>query len=73
MITIEQIQKRIIESIKESGLTQTEIASKLNISRSAISHYVKADILPALDTLENLCKLLDLDANDILSLDSENN
>ncbi len=73
MITIEQIQKRIIESIKESGLTQTEIASKLNISRSAISHYVKADILPALDTLANLCKLLDLDANYILCLDSENN
>ena len=73
MITIEQIQNRIIESIKESGLTQTEIASKLNISRSAISHYVKADILPTLDTLANLCKLLDLDANYILCLDSEIN
>lgn len=66
MITTEQIQKRIAETIRESGMTQTAIAKALNVSQSAIAHYVKGDILPAINTLANLCKLLDVDANYIL-------
>ena len=70
MITIAEIQNRIIKSIKESGMTYTEIANKLNISRSSISHFVRGDILPALDTLANLCNLLEIDANYVLCLDT---
>ena len=70
MITIAEIQNRIIKSIKESGMTYTEIANKLNISRSSISHFVRGDILPALDTVANLCNLLDIDANYVLCLDT---
>ncbi len=51
-------------------MTYTEIANKLNISRSSISHFVRGDILPALDTLANLCNLLDIDANYVLCLDT---
>ena len=69
MITNEQIQKRLAESIKQSGMTQVAIARKLNISQSAIAHYLRGDILPALDTLANLCKLLDVDTNYILCQD----
>lgn len=47
-------------------MSQTYISRKLNISQSTIAHYLKGDILPALDTLANLCKLLDVDANYIL-------
>ena len=66
MITLEQIQTRLIDAIKQSGMTQTAIANALNISQSTVSHYVKGDKLPALDTLANLCRLLDLDTNYIL-------
>ncbi len=66
MITLEQIKTRLIEVIKQSGMSQTYISRKLNISQSTIAHYLKGDILPALDTLANLCKLLDVDANYIL-------
>lgn len=69
MITLKQVGERIAEAIKNSGLTQTEIARRLNIKQSNISHYIKGDKLPALDTLANLCKLLDVDANYILCLD----
>ena len=69
MITTEQIQKRLAESIRQSGMTQTAIAEKLNITQSTIAHYLKGDILPALDTLANLCKLLDIDTNYILCQD----
>ena len=41
MITHEQIRERLIESIRQSGMTQTEIARVLRISQSAVSEYLK--------------------------------
>lgn len=69
MITLDEIRKRLVETIKQSGLTQTEIANHLNIGQQVISEYVRGKSLPALDTLANLCKVLDVDANYILCLD----
>ncbi|MDE6442426.1 MAG: helix-turn-helix domain-containing protein [Clostridia bacterium] len=66
MISIEQIQIRLADAIKQSGLTQTAIAQQLQITQSAIAHYIKGDILPSLDTFANLCKLLEVDTNYIL-------
>ncbi|MDE6294384.1 MAG: helix-turn-helix domain-containing protein [Clostridiales bacterium] len=66
MITSEQIHARLAEAIRQSGMTQTAIAKALNITQSAVAHYIKGDIFPALDTLANLCKLLDVDTNYIL-------
>ncbi|MDE6028865.1 MAG: helix-turn-helix domain-containing protein [Clostridiales bacterium] len=66
MIALEQIKERLTEAIRQSGLTQTAIAKELNITQSTIAHYIKGDILPALDTFANLCKLLDVDTNYIL-------
>lgn len=69
MITLEQIQTRIAEVIKQSGLTQTAIAKALNIKPTQICSYLKGRKMPALDTLANLCKLLGEDANYILCQD----
>lgn len=66
MISSEQIRERIAEAIQQSGMTQTAIAKSLNISQSTIAHYIKGDIMPAIDTFANLCKLLDVDTNYIL-------
>jgi len=71
MIELAEIQNRIAEAINQSGISQTALAKQLNVSQSAIAHYLKGDILPSLDTLANMCKILDLDANYILCL-SEN-
>ncbi len=66
MITIRQIQQNIAEAIKQSGLTQTELGKRLGVSQQTISHYVKGDKLPALDTFANLCVALDVDPTEIL-------
>ncbi|MCX4367358.1 MAG: helix-turn-helix transcriptional regulator [Clostridia bacterium] len=71
MITLETIQKNIIEAIRQCGMTQTAIAKELHMSQSTIAHYVRGDILPALDTLANLCSVLDLDANEILGINQK--
>lgn len=71
MITLETIQKNIIEAIRQCGMTQTAIAKEMHMSQSTIAHYVRGDILPALDTLANLCAVLDLDANEILGINQK--
>lgn len=68
MITLTQIQTKLSNAIKQSGLTQTEIATRLNIKQQQISCYLHGTKMPALDTFANLCAVLDIDANDILCI-----
>ena len=69
MVTLEQIRERLIETIKQSGYTQTKLAEKLKVSPSTISHYLRGDKMPALDTLANLCLILDVSPAYILCFD----
>ncbi|MCM1441053.1 MAG: helix-turn-helix domain-containing protein [Roseburia sp.] len=68
MITLNKIRKNLIEAIKQSGLTQTEIARRLGVKQATIACYIsdKKNAMPALDTFAKLCAVLDLDANEIL-------
>ena len=66
MITIKQVQSKLAEAIKQSGLTQAEIAKRIGVNQPQISCYIKGTKMPAIDTLSNLCVILDLDANEIL-------
>lgn len=66
MITIEQIRIRLIETIKLSGIKQSELARKLGVNHQQISCYIHGKKMPALDTFANLCKILDVDANYLL-------
>lgn len=66
MVTIEEIRKKLVEAIIQSGMKHSAIANALNISPTMISQYISGRAMPALDTFANLCKLLDVDTNDIL-------
>ena len=66
MITLDRIRKNLVEAIRQSGLTQNEIAKKLGTSQQAIGQYVSGRAMPALDTFANLCVVLDIDPADIL-------
>ncbi len=69
MITIDQIRMKLIDAIKTSGKTQTEIAKSIGIRPTQISSYINGRKLPALDTLANLCVVLDVEPNEILCFD----
>ena len=73
MNTLELIKSRISYELKNCRYTQKEIAEKINVSQSCIAHYIKGDIVPAIDTLSYLCKFLQIDANYILGIDNEIN
>lgn len=68
MITLDQIRDNLVTEIKESGLSQSEIARRLNIKQQAVSQYITGQTMPALDTFANLCKILDFSADEILGL-----
>lgn len=67
-MTLEKIQLRLRECIKNAPYTQKEIAKAIGISPQTISKYMKQNIFPALDTLAKLCLLLDVRSDYILGL-----
>lgn len=68
MVTLDKIRAKIVAAIRNSGKSQTAIAKELGIYQSAVQQYLSGRAMPALDTLANLCELLDLDANDVLCI-----
>lgn len=68
MINSEEIQIRLREAIKNSGMTQKQIAEAINVSTGTISKYMRINKFPSIDTFANLCKVLDVSADDILGL-----
>ena len=68
MIELNCIRIKICEAIKQSGLTQVELAKRIGIAQQTINQYISGRALPALDTFATLCEVLDLDANEILCI-----
>lgn len=71
MITLQEIQSNLANAIKNSGMTQSQLAKLLGVSQSCIAHYIKGDIMPALDTFANLCKILDESSDFLLGLEEK--
>ena len=68
MVTLDEIRKKLIEAIKQSAMTQTELAKRVGVCQQAIGQYLHQNKMPALDTFANLCAVLDVDANEILCI-----
>ena len=68
MIVLNDIQERISQAIKQSGMSQSEIAKQVGVRQQQISCYLYKQKTPNLDTFANLCKVLDLDPAEILCL-----
>ena len=69
MVTLEKIQHALAEALKQRTITQEELAKKIGVNQSMISHYITGRSMPALDTLSRICSILDLDANEILCVE----
>lgn len=65
---LKDIQRRLRESIAESGIPQKEIAKKIGVSPQTVSKYMRLDIFPALDTFAKLCSLLDVKSDYVLGI-----
>ena len=63
----EKIGKFIARIRKEKNMTQQELAKKLNITDRAISHWENGRSMPDAGIMLELCKLLDINVNELLS------
>ncbi len=63
----EKIGKFIARVRKEKNMTQQELANKLNITDRAISHWENGRSMPDAGIMLELCKLLDINVNELLS------
>lgn len=51
---------------KEKGLTQRELAKKLNLSEKTISKWERGVGFPNISLILPLCKCLEIDANELI-------
>ena len=63
----EKIGKFIAELRKEKNMTQQELADKLNITDRAISHWENGRSMPDAGVILELCKILNINVNELLS------
>jgi len=68
-MNLQNIQIRLREVIRQSNLTQKEIAKQIGVSFQTVSKYMREDVFPALDTFAKLCKLLDVKSDYILGIE----
>ena len=63
----EKIGKIIKERRVEKGLTQVELAEKLRVSNRTISKWENGNSLPDYSILNDICKVLDLSINNLIT------
>ena len=63
----EKTGKFIAELRKEKNMTQQEMASKLNVTDRAVSHWENGRSMPDTGVMLELCKILNINANELLS------
>lgn len=61
------IAKNLAHFRKQSGLTQAELAEKLNYSDKAVSRWEHGDTLPDINVLNQLCEFYGIDMNTLIS------
>ncbi len=67
---IDDIKLRLRSAIKDSGLSQKEIAKRVGVHPSTVSKYVRMEKYPSIDTFAELCRAIGASSDRILGLDT---
>ena len=54
---------------KQTGLTQKDIALKLNVVESCYANWEQGRTEPNIETLKKLCEILEVSADELLEMD----
>ena len=63
----EKIGKFIAQCRKEKNITQEELAEKLRVSNKSVSRWENGKNMPDYSILKDLCSILDIDVNELIS------
>ena len=67
---IDDIKLRLRAAIKDSGLSQKEIAKRVGVHPSTVSKYVRMEKYPSIDTFAELCRAIGASSDRLLGLDN---
>lgn len=66
------VRLRLREILEERGISQRELARRMNIRSSTVSHLCSDKVNAAyFDTLEQICKTLDIPLHELIVLEEE--
>ncbi|WP_025683443.1 helix-turn-helix domain-containing protein [Paenibacillus maysiensis] len=66
------VRLRLREILEERGISQRELARRMNIRSSTVSHLCSDKVNAAyFDTLEQICKTLNIPLNELIVLEDE--
>lgn len=58
-------------AIKKAGLTQAELAAKMEVSIITVSRWVRGEIEPPISTVKQIAQILSCSVQEILGLESQ--
>ena len=64
-----KIEETLFQLRKEKGLSQEELAEKLNVSRQTISKWETGETLPDIENLKNLALILEFSIDNMLDIE----
>ena len=59
---------RLNEALRANGMSQGELAKKINMTKYAVSSYCRGKTKPSFDVLFSICKVLNESADYLLGL-----
>lgn len=65
------LDKKLSRLRKKEGLSQAEVAEKLDVSRQAVSRWESGEAKPSTDNFQALCKLYHVSIDDLLNESEE--
>lgn len=67
-----KIEEKLFQLRKEKGLSQEQLAEKLNVSRQTISKWETGETLPDIENLRNLALILEFSIDNMLDIEASN-
>ena len=66
---MKKFNERLVECLKNSGMSQLELAKRIGMSQSVVNNYCTGKCEPTLSVLVEICKTLNDSADYLLGLD----
>lgn len=66
-----KFKDRFKELLHYNGVNQSDLAVKIHVSKQCVSDYKSGKSVPSLETLYEICKVLDVSADYLLGLSDE--
>ena len=64
-----KFSERLKQTLKQNGISQVELAKRINMSQGIVNNYCTGKREPSLDALIAICKALDESADYLLDIE----